>query len=417
MAARFALVAMYCGFTLAFVTFPALAEELSLGETAWNGLSDLRGMAEATGVAVITPSSIDVATLGPEDALLVVHPVEPLPSVELSAFLRSGGRMAIADDYGTGGALMAAFGIGLHSPLVEDEPRMLRGRRHLLLASRQTTHPLSQSASDLVTNHPQVLGHRQLDPIYALGRGRNAIVLTGAVGNGRLVAISDASLFINNMLLFEGNRGFARDLLAYLTGSGRGRLYLVASDARWNFGLRRFSAEDPLESVRAILAYVARLRLPPSAIVAMSVVLALLLAIAVVTALPKRSVYARRRYLEIPETPAGFAGQVDYYRDRARNFLPPLLAFKFELESRILSDLALRGQLSLAEVLRALRERGLPERSLSDTRELLVALDATQSGTQGATPRISPEKFSELVSTGRRILAEIDAVSRRPTHD
>ena len=390
------------------------AEDLSTREPAWNGLSELRTLADQMGVAVITPERIDVAQLGVEDALLVVHPVESLPSAELSAFLRSGGRLAIADDFGSGRALLSSFGIGLFAPSRGEGEKLLRGQAHLMLASRKSTHPLSRSAAVLVTNHPQVLSHRQLEPIYALRDGSDAIVLSGAVGKGRLVAISDASVLINNMLQFEGNRAFARDLLAYLIGSGRGRLFIVGSDTEWKFGLRRFGSEHPLESIQAVLSHVARLRLPPSAVTALSAVLALLLLVSVVTALPRRSVYARRKYLEVPQCPAGFAGQVNYYQSEGRNFLPPLLAFKFELESRIIADLGLRGQLSLAEVLRALRERGLSERSLNDTRELLVALDDTQSRTHGATPQISPRKFSALVATGQRILAELDALLHPP---
>lgn len=409
--------AVCCVLALAFAPFagyprqPARAEDLSTREVAWNGLSELHRLAGTLGVAVVTPESVDVAQLGPDDAVLVVHPVEPLPSVELSAFLRGGGRLAVADDFGSGRALLGAFGIGMFPPARSGETRRLRGQQHLLVAARQSSHPLSRSAAALVTNHPQVLTHRQLEPIYALRPEGDAIVLSGAVGKGRLVAISDASLLINNMLQFEGNREFARDLLSYLAGSSRGRLFIVGSDVAWKFGFRRFGSEHPLESVRAVLAHVARLRLPPSAVTALSAVLALLLVVSVVTALPRRSVYARRKYLEVPQCPAGFAGQVEYYKSEGRNFLPPLLAFKFELESRIIADLGLRGQLPLADVLRALRARGLSERSLEGTRELLVALDATQARVHGATPQISPRKFSALVATGQRILAELDTWS------
>jgi hypothetical protein len=409
---------VYCVLALAFggwlgLAGPSLghAEDLSTREPAWNGLTELRTLADRTGAAVVTPESLDVSQLGPEDALLVVHPVETLPSAELSGFLRSGGRLAIADDFGTGRALLAAFGIGLNPPSRDESIQVLRHEPYLMLATRQNSHPLSRSAGVIVTNHPSVLSHRQLEPIYALRKDHDAIVLSGAVGKGRLVAISDASILINNMLQFEGNRAFARDLLAYLVGSARGRLYIVGSDTQWKFGLRRFGAEHPLESIKAVLSHVARLRLPPSAVTALSVVLALLLLISVVTALPRRSVYARRKYLEVPACPSGFAGQVDYYKTGSRNYLPPLLAFKFEIESRILSDLQGRAQLSLSELLKALRARGLSERSLEDTRELLVTLDATQAQTHGAMPQIAPRKFSDLVATGQRILAELDDAS------
>jgi hypothetical protein len=405
--------AWYCVLVLAFGSSLGIvrAEELSTREPAWNGLSELRALADQTGVAVITPERFDVEQLGPEDALLVVHPVEALPSAELSAFLRSGGRLAIADDFGTGRALLAAFGIGVYPPQPDADTRYLRAQPHLMIATRQSSHPLSRSAAQIVTNRPQVLSHHHLDPIYALRNRHDAIVLTGAVGKGRLVAISDASVLINNMLQFDANRAFARDLLAYLVGAGRGRLFLIGSDTQWKFGLHRFGAEHPLESVKAVLAHVARLRLPASAVSALSAVLALLLLVSVVTALPRRAIYARRKYLEVPQCPAGFAGQVNYYKTEGRNFLPPLLAFKFELESRIIADLGLRGQLSLADVLSALRARGLSERSLHDTRELLVALDTTQSRTHGATPQIPARKFSTLVATGQRILTELDSTS------
>ncbi len=409
---------MYCVLALAFLPLfahlPQLAraEGLSAREPAWNGLTELRRLAEETGAAVLAPERIDVADLNAEDALLVVHPVEPMPSAELSAFLRSGGRLAIADDFGTGRALLRAFGIELLSPARTSETQLLRGQPHLMLAARQNAHPLSRNAQVIVTNHPQVLSHRQLDPIYALRPDRDAIVLSGAVGKGRLVAISDASILINNMLQFDANRAFARDLVTYLAGAGRGRIFVIGSDTEWKFGLSRFGAEHPLDSVKAVLAHVARLRLPATAVTALSAVLALLLLISVVTALPRRSVYARRKYLEVPQCPAGFAGQVNYYKAESRNFLPPLLAFKFELESRIIADLGLRAQLSLTDVLHALRARGVSERSLNDTRELLVALDETQLRTHAASPQISPRKFSALVATGQRILAELDASSR-----
>lgn len=410
--------AVYCVLVLAFSGWfgprgpiPARAEDLSTREPAWNGLTELRALGDRTGAAVITPEQIDVSQLGPDDALLVIHPVETLPTAELSAFLRSGGRLAIADDFGTGRALLAAFGIGVYPPSRVASIKRLRDQPYLMIATRQNSHPLSRSADVLVTNHPQVLSHRQLDPIYALRKEHEAIVLSGAVGKGRLVAISDSSILINNMLQFEGNRAFARDLLGYLVGPARGRLYIVGSDVEWKFGLRRFGSEHPLESVKAVLGHVAHLRLPPSAVTALSIVLALLLLISVVSALPRRSVYARRKYLEVPLCPAGFAGQIDYYKAEGRNFLPPLLAFKFELESRIITELHAHGQLSLSELLKALRARGLSERSVQDTRELLVTLDATHSQTHGATPSIVARKFSALVATGQRILAELDGRS------
>ena len=127
-----------------------------------------------------------------------------------------GGRLAIADDFGEG---VAARRLPHHAQRAgrTDDTRRLRGNRNVLIATPSVRHPLALDVLALVTNHPQVLHHDALEAIFSLSTTRaSAVVLAGAVGQGRLVAIGDSSVLINNMLEFSGNRAFARNLVRYL---------------------------------------------------------------------------------------------------------------------------------------------------------------------------------------------------------
>jgi hypothetical protein len=397
--------------TLVFDLNSVGAEELSLNCSAWNGLSELRTLASSQG-DVFAPERIDVAQLDASDALLIVHPVTPLPTSELAKFLRKGGRLAVADDFGTGRDLFAAFGMGLHAP-GRDAPRSLRNNPALLIATPLAGHTLADGVDALVTNHPQVIYHPDLTPIFSLSSGHGAIVLSGAVGRGRLVAISDASVFINNMIELPGNRAFASNVLRFLRSSPRTRLYLADSDTHWLSGFRQLTTGNPLARVSAALAQLAKPRLPALAVLAIAVVLATVLLAGAATALPRRSAYARRAYLQNPDVGAGMAGRVQYYARGHRNYMGPLLVLKLELEHRLVEHLDARGQPQRSEILQALHDRGWSEARVRELSDFMLTVDRLQSGALGTETQVPARRFSELVGVGRRILAELDAASTR----
>jgi hypothetical protein len=159
----------------------------------WHGLGQLLAIAEEVGAIVETPDRLDVGTLRPDDALLVVYPTRELPVAGLAGFLRAGGRLALADDFGQGDDLLNLYRISRQEPTAVDAPR-LRGNQDLLVASPGDPHILTDGVSAVVANHPQTVYHAELQPILAFGRRPgNAVVLAGAVGEGRLVAIADPS--------------------------------------------------------------------------------------------------------------------------------------------------------------------------------------------------------------------------------
>ncbi|HEX4445477.1 MAG TPA: DUF4350 domain-containing protein, partial [Polyangiaceae bacterium] len=61
------------------------------------------------------------------------------------------------------------------------------------------------------------------------------LALAGSVGRGHLVAVGDASVFINSMLRYPGNRALALSLLRYAVeddvwGKRGGKVYIVSND-------------------------------------------------------------------------------------------------------------------------------------------------------------------------------------------
>jgi hypothetical protein len=182
-------------------------------------------------------STLDVGRLKREDGVLLVHPERAVDYSELSAFMRAGGRLVLLDDYGTGDGLLAHFGIR-RVPLPARPAEMLRFSPSFAIAEPAGGHPAVRDVSRVVTNHATGLEHPALSPVLVVrGDGEPDVLLAvaGAVGQGRLLAVGDASVAINSMLRYPGNRTLCAALLRYLMeddawGAREGTLYILAND-------------------------------------------------------------------------------------------------------------------------------------------------------------------------------------------
>jgi hypothetical protein len=184
----------------------ARAQDFGAEATDWTGLSGLVELARTERVTLIAPRSFDLADLRPNDAILIVGAERPLPVFGLQVFLRNGGRVAVAADYQRGGLDV------LHWFRIETEDIPASGvdyerdNPNLAIAIPRTPHPLCTDVDGIVTNHARSVRHPRLQPVLGFAHeGPAALVLTGRVDAGRLVAIGDPSVLINNMLRFPGN--------------------------------------------------------------------------------------------------------------------------------------------------------------------------------------------------------------------
>jgi hypothetical protein len=265
-------------------------------------------------------------------------------------------------------------------------------------------HALTDGVTALVTNRPRVLHHPSLTPVFGFGDDVGAVVLSGAVGSGRLVAVADSSVLINNTLELEGNRNFARNLARFIRGRGPGaRLLIADSDTRWELGSR--SLHHPLAQLASALDRLARPQLPPLAVIVLSAGLAGLLLSVAATSLPRRSAYGRRAYLRGNDCVAGMAGRVSTYAAGDRNLLTPLLYLKSELERR-----AAERANALSEPAQGASGNGdfHPE-AARELRMFLHTVERLQQASSTHGTPVNVRQFSELVAVGRRILADLDA--------
>lgn len=389
---------------------PALAQgpDYATDSGEWNSVSRLIQIARDRQIPVETPDRLDVGTLQPTDSLLILHPREALPAPAVTAFLRAGGRAALADDFGAGDALLEVFQISRAAPDARRAPQ-LRGNPELLLARPRGRHRLTEGVAALGSNHPAMVHHRELAPIFELSEGE-ALVLAGAVGSGRLVVLSDPSVLIDNMLELRDNRRFAENLLSYLDDGRGGTLYVIGPEATLAGRFGEPGADRPLHDLRSALESLAHLELPPLALRIAALALAAIALVLAFGALPRQTPYRTSRMFARAPSVGGFAGRVAFFGRKKVSLLAPLLVYKFELEAALLEHLGLGERTLLRDVLDAMRARGAGEADVSRMRTLLLELDrlrAAQDEPPGA-PHIGARRFRQLVAEGEQLLSTLE---------
>jgi hypothetical protein len=212
--------------SLALTASTANAAPFDTAGTDWEGCSRLVEIAReelgASRVQVV--DEIDYERLGSSDGLLLIHPEGAYDLDEVTAFMKLGGRVAVVDDFGDGERLLERFRI-VRGPAPADPLQMLHGNPQLPIATPSSGHPIVADVAQVVLNHPTTVKHADLSTLLRIPRiGGDSgpdVALAGQVGEGRLVALGDPSIFINSMLRFPGNRALAKNLVGYLLeGSG-----------------------------------------------------------------------------------------------------------------------------------------------------------------------------------------------------
>jgi hypothetical protein len=203
----------------------SIGRDFHLGHTGWNGLSRLADLTRDLGCSVEVRRRLDWSKLDGQDVLFVLHPETPLDPERVLSYLSAGGRLILADDYGSAGPLYERLGISREvGPLPAGTP-LYRKNPGLPVATPQRNTALGRSASELVANHPAYF-HSALPATFAFAPGAG-LLIEGTLGRGRFVAIADSSLFINNMLDLAGNRALLQRMLLDLCRAQRDRLLIL----------------------------------------------------------------------------------------------------------------------------------------------------------------------------------------------
>ena len=250
-----ALCAVSAFFALAaLASRTAMAAAFDFRGDDWEGLTQLLAIAEIEvgSSRAIATTTLDLHRLTPADAVMIVHPTRSLDVDGLEAFLRAGGRVLLFDDYGTGDELMTRFRIE-RAPLPGRPAEMLRGNPALAIAESGADSPAVHDVGRVVTNHAVGLQQPALSELLVVrgdGEPDVPLALAGSVGRGHLVAVGDASVFINAMLRYPGNRALALSLLRYaveddIWGKRGGKVYIAANDFET---VGAFGDESPMQA-------------------------------------------------------------------------------------------------------------------------------------------------------------------------
>jgi hypothetical protein len=198
-----------------------VAGDYSPDPEVWNGLGYLQTTASEAHVELSLDDAIDLASLEPSDVLVLVYPLATLPSDDLTAFVEAGGFLIVADDHGTSPPLLSAFGIQRRDAGPARHLALWEGREGFLRVRPAGEHFLFFNLEEVVTNFPAALeladARPALTPILSFEGGRDHLIVEASRGDGKLIALADPSLLINDMLRrFYGNKQLAANLLRYL---------------------------------------------------------------------------------------------------------------------------------------------------------------------------------------------------------
>lgn len=196
----------------------------------WNGLNTLTAIARGAGLEVEAVTEIDWDELDAEDILFVLYPRERLEPGHLAAFIRNGGQVLLADDFGDSTEAMGRLGMLRERAIGVGARRFHRDLPFAPMAEPVLPeHPLAMGVTELATNHPAILVQVQgPELVFGFGPGEG-VVCAGNLGSGRFIVTSDPSMFINRMLQFEGNLQFAINAIRFLSREGKARRLLILS--------------------------------------------------------------------------------------------------------------------------------------------------------------------------------------------
>ncbi len=241
------------------------SEDFSIFNSGWNGTSDLAMATYKSGkfapsfVTKATGTDIDVVQLGferlalnaTESSLVVIGPSLSFSAADggiVGDFVRGGGVLLLADDFGTGNQLLTAMGASTRisgqlvmdlafdkkpefsvcfdlraDPLTRNVSSVLLNYPSSLMVDPSTTKTLAYSSiaswQDMNGNNERDLGE-PTGPFPVLAREK--------LGNGTVIVLSDPSVLINGMAKNLNNSAFDENVISEIC-TGRASVFFDES--------------------------------------------------------------------------------------------------------------------------------------------------------------------------------------------
>lgn len=182
----------------------------------WTGLSRLVDAAQTVGIDLTPAQTLDFRQLEREQPIVIVYPQQPLDVQNLVRYVVDGGRVLLADDFGESEELLERLEIQRVIAAPGNLPHNTFANRNVALpiVTARGRHDLIDGVERVVANHPAVIVNRG-GPVLAYDGGAG-FVYDMNLGEGKIVVVADASVFINQMLGEADNEVFAVNALRYV---------------------------------------------------------------------------------------------------------------------------------------------------------------------------------------------------------
>ena len=262
-------------------------EDFSTYNTAWNGASDAKALASSDGYTTSSVLALSEIGTSGHGVLFMLNPNSSVgfsasDASTLQSFVRNGGVLVLANNFGNGNAVLSGLGVlgeaRFNGSLLEDN--VSKGVDAALpLITDVTASGLTGGVHELYFNYGTALDvsgtnvtvlARSAPTSYLLAPGGgNATVnaTTGAhpvlatldYGNGRIVLLSDPSVFSNDMLGQADNQQLLTSMFANLTGGNTAVPIMFdeshfASPPVFSLLYDRINADDTVKYTVVVLA-------------------------------------------------------------------------------------------------------------------------------------------------------------------
>ena len=210
-------------------------EDFRVENPFWNGTKDI-----SSSIPVSPLASLSGLPSSPQGATLILIPYldfTPAELDEIHSFVTQGGTLVLADDYGFGNQILEYLGLKarfsghvLLDPLSNYKNKWFPQVPHIIPS------PLTSGTESLILNHATCLLDVETDDALVLSSvfsfldlndneswdedeptGPLPIISHHNVGDGRIILISDPSLFINSMENLASNQTLIQNIAAVTT--------------------------------------------------------------------------------------------------------------------------------------------------------------------------------------------------------
>lgn len=212
------------------IRFYPPTDDFNLDNPFWNGLKNFKQGTKASSVNLT--SAVSFTPSPSESALFIIAPSGEFSTEEmslLSSYLKEGGTLVLADDFGSGNSILEGLGLlsRFSRRLVVDP--LFRGKASVLPKTVNLSGSLAQINS-LMFNYPTSLQietgeagilatsssfsyfEDSLNGQTDKKTGPFSMIAEFSYGKGRIYLVSDSSLFINSMLKEEENGKFLKTI-------------------------------------------------------------------------------------------------------------------------------------------------------------------------------------------------------------